>query len=341
MCADKSSTRNGVSAISRLSPTPTPIVARSIFSHVRWEYLVAGVSGGVVSTLLLHPLDLIKIRFQVNEGYGVAVHERPEYRGVIHALKSIRETTGVTGLYQGVTPNVWGAGLSWGLYFFFYNSLKTYVQDGDTKKALGPSSHLGVASGAGLVTLVLTNPIWVTKTRLCLQYDNEKRVAGLASKPVVHYNGTMDALSKIYRMEGIRGLYKGFTPGLLGISHGAVQFMTYEEMKNYYNQRRGCAVDTRLSTMEYLSFAAMSKIIAATLTYPYQVLRARLQDQHRSYKGVIDVTQQIIKYEGARGLYKGLSVYLWHVTPNICIVFLIYEHVTNWKAWKKDTDITS
>ena len=30
---------------------------------IRYEHLVAGISGGVVSTLVLHPLDLLKIRF--------------------------------------------------------------------------------------------------------------------------------------------------------------------------------------------------------------------------------------------------------------------------------------
>lgn len=37
--------------------------AQKIFGHVRIENLVAGLSGGVVSTLVLHPLDLVKIRF--------------------------------------------------------------------------------------------------------------------------------------------------------------------------------------------------------------------------------------------------------------------------------------
>lgn len=36
----------------------------SITRFIRYEYLIAGVSGGVTSTLVLHPLDLIKIRFQ-------------------------------------------------------------------------------------------------------------------------------------------------------------------------------------------------------------------------------------------------------------------------------------
>lgn len=35
----------------------------ALLSHIKYEHLVAGISGGVTSTLILHPLDLIKIRF--------------------------------------------------------------------------------------------------------------------------------------------------------------------------------------------------------------------------------------------------------------------------------------
>ena len=40
--------------------------------------------------------------------------------------------------------------------------------------------------------------------------------------------------------------------------------------------------------------------------------------------------------EGLRGYYKGLSPYLLHVTPNICIVFLVYEHMTHSLATTED-----
>jgi len=53
--------------------------------------------------------------FTVNEGLNIA--QRPQYTGLINAISSIVKQHGVRGLYQGVTPNVWGAGASWGLYF--------------------------------------------------------------------------------------------------------------------------------------------------------------------------------------------------------------------------------
>lgn len=52
----------------------------------------------------------------------------------------------------------------------------------------------------GILTLTLTNPIWVTKTRLVLQYD--------ADPTGKQYKGMIDALVKIYRHEGVPGLYK-------------------------------------------------------------------------------------------------------------------------------------
>ncbi|EDO28458.1 predicted protein, partial [Nematostella vectensis] len=64
--------------------------------HVRYEHLVAGVSGGVSATMVLHPLDLVKIRLQVNDGSG----RGPAYKGLIDATRSIIRTDGFKGLYQ-------------------------------------------------------------------------------------------------------------------------------------------------------------------------------------------------------------------------------------------------
>ncbi|XP_062424295.1 solute carrier family 25 member 32 isoform X2 [Rhea pennata] len=215
------------------APATSPL--RSLFRHVRLENLAAGLSGGVISTLVLHPLDLVKIRFAVSDGLEL----RPKYNGILHCMTTVWKHEGLRGLYQGVTPNMWGAGASWGLYFFFYNAIKAYRKEGKLEN-LSATEHLVSAAEAGAMTLCITNPIWVTKTRLVLQYnagvDPSKR----------QYKGMLDALKKIYKKEGIRGLYKGFVPGLFGTSHGALQFMAYEDLKLRYNKYRNRLSDTKL-----------------------------------------------------------------------------------------------
>uniref|UniRef100_A0A2K5PSM3 Solute carrier family 25 member 32 n=1 Tax=Cebus imitator TaxID=2715852 RepID=A0A2K5PSM3_CEBIM len=127
----------------------------TVFRHVRYENLVAGVSGGVLSNLALHPLDLVKIRFAVSDGLEL----RPKYKGILHCLTTIWKLDGLRGLYQGVTPNVWGAGLSWGLYFFFYNAIKSYKTEGRAER-LEATEYLVSAAEAGICSWAVWNVTW-------------------------------------------------------------------------------------------------------------------------------------------------------------------------------------
>ncbi|XP_056458992.1 mitochondrial folate transporter/carrier-like [Gadus macrocephalus] len=288
---------------------------QQLLRHVKVENLVAGLSGGVVSTMVLHPLDLVKIRFAVSDGLDL----RPKYNGIIHCMRSVWQQEGLRGLYQGATPNIWGAGASWGLYFFFYNAIKAYTKEG-RQTELSATEHLVSAAEAGILTLTITNPIWVTKTRLILQYNSDP-----SSK---QYKGMVDALIKIYQQEGVRGLYRGYIPGLFGTSHGALQFMAYEELKRDYTKYKNMAPEQKLNPLEYITMAALSKIFAVATTYPYQVVRARLQDQHNKYNGVTDVIRRTWRNEGARGFYKGIGPNVIRVTPACCITFVVYENVS-------------
>lgn len=293
-------------------------------SGVRYEHLVAGVGGGVMATSILHPLDLLKIRFAVNDGqWQLNPSTRPTYRSTV---VTILRSEGVRGLYQGVTPNIVGAGSAWGFYFFFYNAAKTKMQDGNAQKQLSALSHLVAASASGVLTLTMTNPIWVVKTRLCLQSGDQNKSAVKSDASV--YRGFSDALVKIARHEGLRGLYSGFVPGLFGVSHGAVQFMAYEELKNYYHNYHKQEITTKLGTIEYLSFAALSKLFAALTTYPYQVVRARLQDTQSKYTSSRDCISKIYKLEGWMGFYKGLTPNLVRVVPATMITFVVYENLS-------------
>ena len=128
---------------------------------------------------------------------------------------------------------------------FSYGTIKTNLQGGDPKCQLSAFYHLMAASTAGIITLGLTNPIWVVKTRLILQFGRDP-AALKTQDPNKVYKGMFDALKKITIHEGLPGLYKGFVPGIWGVSHGAIQFMTYEELKSAYNNYKQQPIDTKL-----------------------------------------------------------------------------------------------
>jgi solute carrier family 25 folate transporter 32 len=307
-----------------------------------YEHLVAGILGGLTSTLVLHPLDLLKIRFAVSDGRSEV---KRNYKSISSAFSTIVREEGFKGLYKGVTPNCLGTSAAWGLYFLFYNEAKKQMLTSSQDQHLGPIRHMAAGACAGALTTTITNPIWVVKTRLCLQYGQITTPAAAATSPVgppsmsptttpsttgatikeslipttKQYSGTWDALKKVYKYEGISGLYRGFIPGLLGVSHGAVQLAVYEELKKLYLND-----GQNLGAMQYLTCAALSKLVATSITYPFQVVRARLQDQHVNYKGVIDVLAKLRK-EGPLGFYKGLGPALLRVVPASAIVFVVYE----------------
>ncbi|KAH6920148.1 hypothetical protein HPB50_028863 [Hyalomma asiaticum] len=296
-----------------------PASILSFLSYVKSGHLIAGVSGGVASTLAVHPFDLLKIRLAVNDG---GVSSRPHYRGFLNAVATIFRQEGIVGFYRGVTPNCIGAGASWGFYFLFYNAIKSQLSLSTRTEHLRPGQHMQAAAEAGILTLLMTNPIWVVKTRMCLQYSTSQLPEEL------RYKSTLDALRKIYVCDGIAGLYRGFIPGVFGVSHGALQFMAYEEMKKFYQNYYGAG--NQLGTLEYFAFAALSKLFATTSTYPYQVVRARLQDQHKKYSSVADCVSRTWRFEGCKGFYKGLVPNILRVTPATAITFVVYENIAKW-----------
>jgi solute carrier family 25 folate transporter 32 len=162
----------------------------------------------------------------------------------------------------------------------------------------------------------------------------------LASNPNVAYRGFVDCLTQIAKTEGLPGLYKGLLPSLFLVSHGAIQFAVYEELKTAAFHIRDfirplganiVSEDKTLSSAEITACGALSKMAASIVTYPSQVVRSRLQQRMESralqYKGVVDVLRKTMAREGVGGLYKGLVPNVLRVMPQSAMTFLVYETV--------------
>ena len=174
------------------------------------------------------------------------------------------------------------------------------------------------------MTAALTNPIWVIKTRML----------STAATDGGAYVSTLHGARSVYAADGLRGFYRGFVPSLFGVAHGALQFVIYEQLKKRQSRRQGGSggrpgggARRRLGTLDFLWTSALSKVLAGAATYPYQVVRSRLQmhGAERAYGGARDVVAQVWRHEGLLGFYKGLGPNLLRVVPSTCITFVVYE----------------
>jgi solute carrier family 25 (mitochondrial folate transporter), member 32 len=298
-----------------------------------FQHLISGMTAGIVTTVCLHPLDLIKTRFQVYEGNIGRAHKKAKYRSTWHGLRTIVYNEGVSALYQGISPAIFGSGSSWGLYFFFYETYKKqnkFLLDGNNFYNNKTFLNLCSSTQAGVTTVFITNPIWLVKTRMQVQdksLHNAANEVGGTSTRQTFYRSMPHAFKTIVQEEGFFALYRGLLPALFLVSHGVIQFVVYEELKTIATND-GTA---KLGLVEPLWMGAMSKTIASTATYPWQTIKSRIQQRQKlnakPYNGMIDCGTRIIKNEGIRGLYKGLAPNLIRIAPSAAITFFTYENV--------------
>jgi solute carrier family 25 folate transporter 32 len=281
---------------------------------------IIGAASGGTATLFTHPFDTIKTRFQANDGRGTGFSIK--YSGVGDAFVKMCKAEGAGALYKGLMPNLIGSMCAWGLYMFGYNLARntlTAAVPSNSAKAQSASINFVSAAAAGVISATLTNPIWLIKTRLQLQVSS-------GSDKAVRYKGVMHCARCIVAEEGFTGLFRGLLPGLLLVTHGAVQFMAYEELKSAW----GGSEPESLNSGHYLIMGATSKVIASVTTYPFQVIRTRLQmlqgaSAERVYVGVSNTAKEVMRSEGFTGFYKGLTPNLIRVVPSSAITLAVYE----------------
>ncbi|KAL7196489.1 hypothetical protein ACSBR1_036490 [Camellia fascicularis] len=126
----------------------------------------AGAAAGAIAATFVCPLDVIKTRLQVH-GLPEAHHSGPKASIIITSLQNIIRTEGLKGLYRGLSPTLVALLPNWVVYFTVYGCLKDLLHTRvNNSGQLTFGANMIAASGAGAVTAIAANPLWVVKTRL-------------------------------------------------------------------------------------------------------------------------------------------------------------------------------
>ncbi|GAA95278.1 uncharacterized protein L969DRAFT_84990 [Mixia osmundae IAM 14324] len=160
-----------------------------------WE-LVAGATAGASQVVFTNPLEIVKIRLQMQGEAAKTRGAENIKRGALHIIRQL----GLIGLYKGSSACLLRDVPFSAIYFTGYSHLKSDIfHEGRDGKKLGFGETLAAASIAGMPSAYLTTPADVIKTRL----QSEAR------KGESTYKGLMDAGTKIFQEEGARALFKG------------------------------------------------------------------------------------------------------------------------------------
>ena len=160
------------------------------------------------------------------------------------------------------------------------------------------------------MTATATSPLDVLRTRLQADFYRTHSTSG--NTPFHYVRDTLQILYSIRHSEGWRGLFRGLGPSLTGVvPASAVKFYTYGNCKQL-----ACNI-WRLdpdSAVVHAIAASTAGMVTGVATNPIWLVKTRLQldkarvgNAGRRYRNSMDCVTQVLRQEGIRGLYRGLS----------------------------------
>uniref|UniRef100_A0A7S0T7P7 Solute carrier family 25 member 38 homolog n=1 Tax=Erythrolobus madagascarensis TaxID=708628 RepID=A0A7S0T7P7_9RHOD len=304
----------------------------------------AGATSGLVTTLMLQPLDVAKTRMQISSHFGRSVGVNnvlhiPDNAGVVQTLRFIVANDGVGGLWRGIVPTISRNMMGVGIYFVSLGKISDFLRAADGN--LSAASTLVAGATARSLSASLLCPLSVIKTRF--------EAVELASK----YSGVFNALSKITAEEGVKGLFSGLTPMIArDAPYSAMYVLFYLRAKEFLSSavglpagirggfdkhKSGTRVEPRSSREKYVSMAVnfasglVGGGLATILTQPQDVIKTRMQlSRHKhgrndKYATVRQATTRVFKEEGLYGFFRGASPRFWKRCLGSAVTWMIYE----------------
>ncbi|KKY13996.1 putative peroxisomal adenine nucleotide transporter 1 [Diplodia seriata] len=243
-------------------------------------HATSGALGSAISKLVMYPLDLVITRLQVQaqfkdgDGGDGDGDDDADYKDIIDAIKKIyAREGGLPAFYSGVAQDLAKSVADSFLFFLAYNFVKSSRQarKADPKRALPAFEEIAVGMVAGAFSKFWTTPVQNIVTR--------KQTASMAAardrkSSVSPELSARDIALQIRHEKGVQGFWSGYSAALILTLNPALTFLLHESMLRLLLPRAGRAKPG--SKLTFL-LAALSKVVASTITYPVAMAKTRAQ----------------------------------------------------------------
>ncbi|XP_013172030.1 PREDICTED: mitochondrial thiamine pyrophosphate carrier-like [Papilio xuthus] len=293
----------------------------------------AGGAAGAVTRAIAQPLDVLKIRFQLQTE---PIKLGSKYSSMIQGLSSIVKEEGFFALWSGHIPAQL-LSISYGvLQFSTFEKLTELCKTSDPNFYVEHKHWLNFTNGATAATVatIVSFPFDTIRTRLIAEQKTQKV-----------YKGFLSAFSIIIKTEGSKALFKGLVPTLAQIApHAGIQFAVYKLLTdNIFNRIKFFQRSTTFGVIESSLLAnflagGIAGIVSKTAIYPFDMVKKRLQiqgfQQHRKgfgkqmyCNGLLDCIKLTINDEGFLALYKGYGPSVLKAILVSALHFAVYDEI--------------
>lgn len=214
----------------------------------------AGATGGVVASLLLQPLEVVKTQMQISQTGNTSM---------LKLFTQIFNNEGIGGLFKGVGAKTTETGAKNFVYFYIYDALNTLAKD--QLAAVNTPLKLVLGFIAGMGTTTATMPLEVMATRL-----------SAAPKGM----GFSLIFDRLIAEEGVAGLWKGFWFNMALCINPAIQNTCFDKFKEMVLARKALQnpkARAALTPIEAFVLGALAKAVATVITFPLVRLKTMLQ----------------------------------------------------------------
>jgi len=335
----------------------TSMIITETIKYPQWHNAVAGGVAGAGARLFTAPLDLVRIRAQLERR---DVYPRPSI--LTRMMDVYKAEGGITALFRGnlAASYLWVGYTT--VQFSVYGTIKERIEDyrDDVARVaespqytqptqpqpqyqqqlsnllINPTTTAFVSgAGAGICATITTYPfdicrtVFASKGALTQQQRQQPTVKAFRPPSTIK-----ECAISMYRQGGIRGFYAGSTPAVVQIvPYMGMNFAIYDFMITQGEDSRS-SKSVGLSGYAGSIGGAVSKIIV----YPIDTIKKRIQIQSVFgaspctpviYNGMWDCLATTIRTEGVLGLYRGLVPSVLKTTMGSGLSFTFFRITKN------------